>query len=282
MSNEKKNEEGRPIEAPDYEGFPWNHDPIVEEAYAQKNYRIELTEANTKKAIVFFSGNGIYANKNRRASFLERIVEYDRYEWWDIGHSSKVSGAYEKIIFMRDIYAQYYLRGVNKNCDTQEKMGDLLRKETEGYDVTVCGSSAGAFAAAVLAEKIGAKRLYGISGCYDLNLIYGMGPILDAEINNPNTECTLNACEQLKRCGVRIYNVYAGCCDTDMVQTEALEGCNVLHFAFDSESHAKTMRNICYPTFLTLSDERMQELADRYEGRLIQKTEWEKALILGR
>lgn len=282
MDNEKIMEEERPEDAPDYEAFPWNGDPLVEAAYAENNFRIELTETKNKKALIFFTGNGLYAQKNRRASFLERILEYDRYEWWDIGHSSKVTAAYEKIIFMRDIYAQYYLRGVNKNYNTQQKMAELLRKETEGYDITLCGSSAGAFAAAVMAEAIGAKRIYGISGCYDLKLIYGMGPILDAEIRNPNTECVLNACEQLKRSGVRIYNVYAGCCQTDIVQTEAIADCNVLHFPFDSENHAKTMRGICYPTFLTLSDERLQELAERYEGKLIQKTEWEKALILGK
>ena len=89
-------------------GFPWNNSELVKHEYEQDNFKIIHTGAKSKRAIIFFSGNGLYY-PNTIEEFTEKIIKKDRYEWQNISSNKKICEYYELIIFCRDLYKQYWL-----------------------------------------------------------------------------------------------------------------------------------------------------------------------------
>lgn len=116
---------------------------IVNKVYQeQDNYLIEFDEKGDKEwCAVYFCSNDIYY-PNTEEIFRKRIVEKNFFEWYH----SRITKA-SKHIFIRDIFKQWYLAGINININTPEKLIDFLKRETEGYKVVTIGSSAGGYAA---------------------------------------------------------------------------------------------------------------------------------------
>lgn len=116
---------------------------IVNKVYLEENnYLIEIDEKGDKEwCAVYFCSNDIYY-PNTEDVFYKRIVEKNFFEWYH----SRIAKA-SKHIFVRDIFKQWYLAGINQNINTPEKLIEFLKKETEGYKVVTIGSSAGGYAA---------------------------------------------------------------------------------------------------------------------------------------
>lgn len=112
---------------------------IVRQVYEkQDNYLIEYDEAGPKDwCAIYFCSNDIYY-PNTEEIFRKRIIEKNFFEWYH----SRIKKA-SKHIFVRDIFKQWYLAGINARIDTPEKLTAFLRNETEGFHVVTIGSSAG-------------------------------------------------------------------------------------------------------------------------------------------
>ena len=116
---------------------------MVQTVYREReNYLIEYTPGGDKEyCAVYFSSNDIYY-PNTEEIFRKRIVDKDFYEWYH----SRIRKAY-KHIFLRDVFKQWYLKGINANIGSPGELGEFLKKETSGYKTILLGSSAGAYAA---------------------------------------------------------------------------------------------------------------------------------------
>lgn len=101
-------------------GFPWDKSEITEQQYKRNNYKIIETGNKTGRALVFFSGNGLYY-PNTVSCFEETIIKNDRYEGERIIRHTQVQKYYEKIVLVRDIYKQWYVKGINSEQDTVDK-----------------------------------------------------------------------------------------------------------------------------------------------------------------
>ena len=87
---------------------------IVWEVYKNnKNYKIEYNENCKEKnyCAIYFCSNDIYY-PNNESIFRKRIIEKNFYEWF----GTRVDKAY-KHIFVRDVFKQWYLTGININID---------------------------------------------------------------------------------------------------------------------------------------------------------------------
>lgn len=130
---------------------------VVRQAYSDMdNFLIEYDEnqgggENKRLCAVYFSSNDIYY-PNTEEIFRKRILGNNFFEWYH----SRITKA-RKHIFVRDIFKQWYLAGINANIDSPDKLASFLKKETEGYDVVTIGSSAGGYAAILYGSLIGAK-----------------------------------------------------------------------------------------------------------------------------
>lgn len=147
---------------------------IVLQAYNGTNYQCVETGVDSDLCYIFFSSNGLYY-PNTREVFEEQILEKNRYEWkWVVGHSpiSKHAG---KIIYVRDIYKQWYSKGINSSADTIDKTLNLLKELTTGWRIITIGSSAGGYMAVLSAIKLHAEYCLNFSGQYSIS----------RELNNP-------------------------------------------------------------------------------------------------
>ena len=147
--------------------FPWNGSPLVHSEYLKDNYRVIDTEAKTGRAIIFFSGNGLYY-PNTEQEFTKKVIIDDRYEWEHLSQDKLIRQYYERIIFVRDVFKQWYINGINAEYDTADKTAELMKSLTFGFKVTTCGDSAGGYAAVLFASLIGAERFFSVSGQFSI------------------------------------------------------------------------------------------------------------------
>lgn len=145
------------------EVFQVDH-PLVKEAYRGDNHKIVLDPSRPKEiCALYFSSNNIYF-PNEESVFRNRIVETDAYEWY----RTRVHSAH-KHIFLRDIFKQWYLTGLNERVSTPESLLEFLREQTEGYRIVALGSSAGGYAAVLYGSLLGAERILSFNGQMELN-----------------------------------------------------------------------------------------------------------------
>lgn len=138
---------------------------IVQKAFREMpNYLIDYdNEASSKDyCAIYFSSNNIYT-PNEESAFRYRIVEKNSFEWYGL----RVRKAY-KHIFVRDIFKQWYLKGINADIDSPEKLYSFLKQETEGMKVICMGSSAGGYAAILYGSLLRAERVIAFNAQFEL------------------------------------------------------------------------------------------------------------------
>lgn len=137
---------------------------IVQQVYnEQDNFLIEYDEKGDKNwCAIYFCSNDIYY-PNTEEIFRKRIVEKNFFEWYH----SRIYRA-SKHIFVRDVFKQWYLLGINAKINTPEKLTDFLRKETEGYHIVTVGSSAGGYAAILHGSLLSAKYVLAFNPQFEI------------------------------------------------------------------------------------------------------------------
>ena len=139
---------------------------IVRSVYInQPNYKIEYN--NSCKAnicAIYFSSNDIYYPNNEEI-FRKRIVEKNFFEWYNTRINAR------KHIFIRDIFKQWYLEGINAELDSPEKIFEWLKGETEGYEVVTVGSSAGGYSAVLYGSLLKAQKVIAFNAQFSLKAI---------------------------------------------------------------------------------------------------------------
>jgi len=128
---------------------------IVKNIYNQSpNYLIEYDEKGDKNiCAIYFSSNNIYF-PNTEDIFKKRIIERNFFEWY----KCRINKA-SKHIFIRDLFKQWYLQGINKNINSPTRLREFLEKETYGYQTIMIGSSAGGYAAVLYGSILKAKKI---------------------------------------------------------------------------------------------------------------------------
>lgn len=158
---------------------------IVQKAFREMpNYLIDYdNEAFSKDyCAIYFSSNNIYT-PNEESAFRYRIVEKNSFEWYGL----RVRKAY-KHIFVRDIFKQWYLKGINADIDSPEKLYSFLKQETEGMKVICMGSSAGGYAAILYGSLLRAERVIAFNAQFELRSLLTR----DGEVKNPLVYRVLN------------------------------------------------------------------------------------------
>ncbi|PHK18783.1 hypothetical protein VF12_39280 [Nostoc linckia z15] len=162
---------------------------IVKTVFEQQdNILIEYSNQNNldkKQCVIYFSSNNIYY-PNTEKVFKKRIVDKDRYEWYETRINNSA-----KHIFIRDIKKQWYLGGINSTLNSIDKLANFLKKETQGYSVITVGSSAGGYAAVLFGSLLEAEKIYSFNGQFELHSLLSssseaVDPIIFRERKNPD------------------------------------------------------------------------------------------------
>lgn len=244
-------------------------DPLVEEAYSQDNYKVVDYSNGIKRCFIFFSSSGIYY-PNTKEEFEEKIIRRDRYEWENLAAGEALSKASDKQIFVRDIFKQWYIRGINKTINTIDKLIELLRDLTRGYEVITVGISAGGYMAAIVAARLDARSCYDFSGQTSLWEKVDPNPLLRSKAVDDSDTKYFAVADLVKQSNCHFYYFYASGCDEDRNSWEALEDCpNTYGFGFPYKKHAATMFIWNMPYVIIKSREEMDKLAECYKGRKV-------------
>lgn len=137
---------------------------IVQQVYAERdNFLVEYADQGDKNwCAIYFCSNDIYY-PNTEEIFRKRIIKKNFFEWYH----SRLNKAY-KHIFVRDVFKQWYLLGINAKINTPEKLTEFLRKETDGYNVVTVGSSAGGYASILYGSLLNAKYVLAFNPQFEI------------------------------------------------------------------------------------------------------------------
>lgn len=247
----------------------WEEGTIIDEYYRNDNYYCISQKSKTKKYLICFSGNGIYF-PNTVEVFHEIIDRKDRYEWQNIVKGSSKFREFEKIIFVRDIYKTWYVKGINEKVNTIDKLVDMLRNICcDAKEIYTLGNSAGGYIATLVGSMLKADAVYNFSGQYDITYNIERNPFWRAykEICGDKYQ---NICSLIVNSGVPIFYFYPGKCENDIIQYNKVKNIsNVYSFAFDEVNHGATMLPLNYQYIITMDRERLKKECYRYQNKMI-------------
>ncbi len=236
---------------------------IVKNARYLDNYLIEhdkKVNENKKICAVYFSSNYIYF-PNEKKSFESSILIRNRFEWWNLRHPNAI-----KHIFIRDIYKQWYLHGINSKINSIEKLADFIRKEISGYKSIFIGSSSGGYAATLLGSILKVDKIYTFNNQFYLtdlleNSNSSIDPIVFREKNNISINKFYNIKPFLKY-PKRIFYFYSNKSEWDVRQFNMVKDLNLNFISVNTKVHGiPFLKNNLIPLF-SLKISEIEELKD--------------------
>lgn len=245
----------------------------VQEYYDnQKNYRIIDNNLNNEHGatVVYFSSNGLYY-PNTYEVFCNIIKINDRYEWSKV--ENQFIGA-KKIIFIRDIYKQWYLRGINKEINNFEKLAQFIKQEHTSGSLILVGASSGGYAATIIGMKLKADAVFSFSGQLTLEPILkeakekGVNRLVVEEYSKNKEYYNLK--KQLETSDIDIFYFVCNYAEFDKEDIQiALESTKIHKFFFECDVHGVAFSSMILKKVLSTKNEKLIEISKQYDAKLI-------------
>lgn len=233
------------------------------------NIEEESVHLSGHKCYIFFSSNGLYSDKTF-SEFESAIMIGNRYEWKSIATAVKKRKDVGKVIYVRDIYENYYIYGCSLSLSSIDKIMDYLKGITTGYEITTVGISSGGFMAAIAGCMLKVQRVFCISGQFDLT---NRLPENDEKVFKRNNGKYFNIVDLVK--SSRQTMIYYFCpvnCEDDYgnyVKVKDIE--HVRSFLFPDAEHAATVYPFNFPDLIYLPNSKLDQLQEHYASRTINK-----------
>ncbi len=261
--------------------FPWNENGIVKEQYQKSNYKVvDNPDATYNKAVIFLSSNGIYF-PNTEEVFIQRILNEDRYDYEYTSRNKIIKKYFKRVIFCRDVYKQWYVTGINQKYNTMDSLCELLKKITDGYDVTVMGNSAGGYAAIIVGEYLKAERIISDCGQFKICELYRDNPLLNKYSQDKTRNRYFDVVKYANRISDKIFYFFPIYSEEDKNQFAYIskQNLNIHVFAFYGKSHGITIPRVTIPYLLTIDHDRLCKLNDKYKHRVVRPNIWAKEFL---
>ena len=242
----------------------------VMQAYEElANYKVEKESDHPDISIIYFTSHALYYPDDDETVY-NRIFVNDRYEFGRY-RRQKLSGETTQEIFVRDVFKQWYICGINKDVNTVEKLAELLRILTEGTRVITVGSSAGGYAACLFGILLKADRIFTFSGQFDLRSQVNEGsPVLWEYRNNPDYNRYYNLREYVEKTDVPIFYFYPSGVKTDLYQHSVIQDCKSVHeFRIAGIEHGRTIYDQNLPYVFAMPKETLIQLSEKYRGQTV-------------
>lgn len=219
--------------------------------YTDNNYQIIDMPSNKKIAIIYFSSGGLYKWGDIE-SFSEKIIKNNRYEW-----QRNMLKTPAKHIFVRDIYMQWYLNGINQEINTIDKLLEWLKQETKGYKVITIGLSSGGYIAMLSGHYLSAEYVISFSGQIDI-LDYQRTGIPYCDLTKPSIKKYLSISKILETYQTDIFYFAAINAPNDFGNIELSKNLPGFHvFQMDTERHEMPINIDCLSKLINLNKENL-------------------------
>lgn len=236
------------------------------------NYEIQKTCGNPNRVIIFFTGHGLYY-PNTYEQFNNQVVIKNKFEWKKIATNPRIAALAGEMIFVRDIYKMWCIKGINSSVNTQDKLAEMLKKIVNGRQVTTVGSSAGGYMAILFGILLGADLIYAFSPQVNLHE-YHKDHKIEEYTNYTNKKEILeymDLVQLIKDYKGNIFYWYPAKCTEDIRQYKAVESCNnVSFFAMDQSEHGATLWGESIIRSLELSASDLNKLSVEYANKIIK------------
>lgn len=242
------------------------------EVYRGDNYKVVDLDNDSAVCLVCFSSNGLYY-PNTVEEFEKQVMIRDAYEWENVCCSDRVIRYAHRIVFVRDIFKQWYVSGINETYHSIEGLCKLLEGLTSGYEVVTMGGSSGGYAAVVFGILLNAKKIYSFSGQFTIRDEV-KDYFLLTRYQDEETYSKYYELEELLKRNVKtpIFYFYPAGCRQDQEQFQYIEGCGQVYpFAFRYAQHANTMYGCNIPYILVKSEEEMRSLCENHKKKRFSK-----------
>jgi len=234
------------------------------------NFLVQYDEQCPAKdyCAIYFSSNDIYY-PNTEENFQKCIVEQDIYEWY----GTRIKKAY-KHIFLRDIYKQWYLKGINNNIDTPEKLISWLRDETKGYKVITIGSSAGGYAAMLYGSLLMTERILAFNPQFELNSLFGRSdeaknPIL-YRLRETTRSKYFDIAQWVSDRPSSIFYFYSSKSSWDIEQYRHISNLKGIHcIAFSTSHHGIPFLKVALPKVINMEEQELHRLEPQTNNPLL-------------
>lgn len=234
-----------------------------------RNIEEEIVNKENTECYIFFSSNGLYEDDTFE-HFEKTMLHGNRYEWKSIATAIKKRKGIGKIIYVRDVYKNHYREGISSTLPTIEHVMEHLRKCVEGYNVTPVGISSGGYMAVIAGCLFHARRVFCISGQFNLNEHLRSDNLVVFQAKNPKY-CQI-ADLAASHAEVPIYYFCPINCAHDYENYKLVKDIkNVRCFLFPDKVHAATVYPFNFPDLLCLSNDRLDKLERHYHGKTINK-----------
>lgn len=251
----------------------WNS-TLLEELYKKDNYKVIVNgKCNNNRCIIFFTSHDLYYPNNEMA-VKEAIVESDKYDWMNLSKHKMIVENYRKMIFVRDIYKQWYVTGINSRVSTLDSLVKFLQAHTEGFETTCVGSSAGGYAAAIVGVKLKAKSCFCFSAQFSIWDQEEEAPFIRKYKNDPMRSRYFNIMDEIKhKCKeTNIYYFYPANSEWDSHQSKLIENNKeIVRFSFNTNRHGATMYPANIPYVLSYNFDRLNGISKKCGGGISDK-----------
>lgn len=236
---------------------------IVQDCYNNAdNYIIEYDKTCEVKnsCTVYFSSHDIYFPNNEN-TFRKRIIEKNIFEWYGLRKKSY------KHIFVRDVFKQWFLAGINKKINSPEKLSKFLANECNDYNTTMIGSSAGGYAAILFGSILNVNRVIAFNSQFEIKSLLDetseeVNPLVFRLKNHPESKY-FNIIPYINSTA-KIYYFYSCQSSWDAKQNEfSANIIGITRIAFKTSHHGIPFLKIALNKIFESDDEMLISLSKR-------------------
>lgn len=243
---------------------------VVEDYYrCSDNIKIEYCNSESDIHLVCFSDNGVFYPWTEE-QFKKIIIEKDRYQWVNITKEDKIRKKYKSIIYIRDIFQSWYIRGISNENNSPQKVADTIRKLTGGGKIVTIGSSAGGYYAVLIGVLLNAVRIFSFSGQFIIDNEYESNPMVKSATDEQRAYYDLKS--YVDKYTGHIFYFCPYNCVRDRIQLEHIAGTPALYdFKCKSAMHGQTIIPQTMQYFLFIEDEKIVEIYEKYRKKIINE-----------
>lgn len=246
---------------------------LLKKQYKENNYMIQdndsVDEDTDEVVVIYFSSNGLFYPDNDE-EFTDTIMNRDRYEWETIRiHNVR------KSIWVRDIYKQYYVSGINESIDSMDKLIDFLRNLVpDGYRIYTVGSSAGGYAALVVGLSLRADVIIDFCGQNSLKKIFEERKMINKSGSDQSVTKFFETSRLFEDDGINsseqsIYYIYSDENIEDKTQAEYIKDKKVRFIPMKSKIHGASMLKPTMQWLINISEEDRKAFYLKNKGRVL-------------
>lgn len=241
---------------------------IIYQQYLKNNYFIEGDLVSAHTVYIYFSSNALYY-PNTFETFEHKIIKNNRYEWT----KRSVKGVGIASIYVRDLFKQWCVVGINQHLDSLDKVADFLKSLVKDKKVITVGSSAGGYLATIFGILLNAHAVFNFSGQFELSEeIVNDYSLLSQYKNDPQRNKYFSITSFIKKSYTPIFYFYPAYNNADLLQKKLVENFdNVYCFGFNTANHGVPI----YPSNLTkllcISHDKLIDICKKYCGSTINQ-----------